>query len=219
MRDFLPLMLDLAGREVVIFGGGGVGERKASLFCDYSDVTVVSREFTPGLNRLFENEKIKLIKVNDLNEMEILQYMKNAFLTIPATNDALLNDRIALLAARSGKFVNRVDDIGDVIVPSVIRQGDIVIGISTLGHSPAVSKYIRKRIETVITPEFKEMSRLQNEVREMLKSQEHDQKKRRDILWNIINDDGVWTALAESYEKAYKEALKHIDRMDRSKNE
>jgi precorrin-2 dehydrogenase/sirohydrochlorin ferrochelatase len=215
MSDFLPLLLDLAGRKVVIFGGGGVGERKASLFCDYSLVTVVSREFTQGLNRLFENEKIRLIKVIDLNEIEINMYMKNAFLIIPATNDALLNDRIALLAARGGIFVNRVDDIGDVIVPSVIRKGNIVIGISTFGRSPAVSKYIRKRIETVITPEFKEMSRLQDEVREKLKSRIHDQKKRGEILWNIINDDGVWIALAESYEKAYKVALKHIDTMDK----
>ncbi|HEY9246062.1 MAG TPA: bifunctional precorrin-2 dehydrogenase/sirohydrochlorin ferrochelatase, partial [Candidatus Methanoperedens sp.] len=135
MMDFLPLMLDLAGREVVIFGGGEVGERKASLFCGHSEVTVVSREFTPGLNRLFEKEKIRLIKVNDLDEKGIIKYMKNAFLTIPATSNALLNEKIAQMAAGSGKFVNRVDDIGDVIVPSVIRRGDIVIGISTLGHS------------------------------------------------------------------------------------
>ncbi|MFU8767342.1 MAG: NAD(P)-dependent oxidoreductase, partial [Candidatus Methanoperedens sp.] len=45
-------MLDLSGKEVVIFGGGKVGERKASLFCEYTGVTVVSREFSPLLDRL-----------------------------------------------------------------------------------------------------------------------------------------------------------------------
>jgi precorrin-2 dehydrogenase/sirohydrochlorin ferrochelatase len=55
------------------------------------------------------------------------------------------------------------------------------------------------------------MSRLQNELREALKSQVHDQKKRKEILWNIINDSDVWSAISESYEKAYKVALKHIE--------
>ncbi len=211
MRNFLPLMLDLAGKEVVIFGGGEVGERKASLFCDYARVVVISRDFTSLLGQLSERKKIKAIKVEDLNEKEILQYMKNAFIIIPATNDALLNEKIASLADRRGILVNRVDDLGDIIIPSVIRRGDIVIGISTLGQSPAISKYIRKRIEEVITPEFAQMSRLQNDLRKILKSKVEDQKRRKEILWSIINDKEVWTAIGESYEKAYKVALKHLE--------
>jgi precorrin-2 dehydrogenase/sirohydrochlorin ferrochelatase len=210
MKDFLPLMMDLHEKDVVIFGGGEVGERKASLFCDHAKVTVVSREFTPGLNQFFETGKIKLIKVNDLSEEDIRSYLKNAFIAIPATNDAKLNESIAKIAGDGGKFVNRVDDIGDIIVPSVIRRGGIVIGISTAGLSPALSKYIRHRIEEVITPEYAQMSRLQNEIREILKSDVSDQKKRKDILWNIINDNDVWKAFEESYEKAYMTASKHI---------
>jgi len=210
MNDFLPLMIDLHEKDVVIFGGGEVGERKASLFCEHAKVTVVSREFTPGLNRFFETGKIKLIKVNDLSEKDIHSYLKNAFIVIPATNDSRLNESIAKIAGEGGKFVNRVDDIGDIIVPSVIRRGDIVIGISTAGQSPALSKYIRHRIEEVITPEYAQMSRLQNEIREILKSDVDDQKKRKDILWNIINDNDVWKAFEESYEKAYITASKHI---------
>ncbi|SNQ59793.1 precorrin-2 dehydrogenase/sirohydrochlorin ferrochelatase family protein [Candidatus Methanoperedens nitratireducens] len=215
MKKFLPLMLDLAGKEVVIFGGGEVGERKASLFCGHGEVTVVSRDFTPRLNQFSEEGKIKLVKVKDLAENEIRRYMKDAFIVIAATNDTLVNESIAQLAGKSGKLINRVDDMGDVIVPSVITRGDVVIGISTLGKSPALSKYIRQRLEGVITSEFADMSRLQNEIREVLKSQVHDQKKRKEILWNIINDSDVWSAISESYEKAYKVALKHIERTGR----
>ncbi len=209
MKRLLPLMLDLERKEVVIFGGGSVGERKASLFCEYAVVTVVSREFTPRLNQLSLEGKIKPIQVEDLDEEEIHRYLKNAFIAIPATNDALLNEKIADIAERSGKLVNKVDSVGDIIVPSVIRRGDVVIGISTAGQSPALSRYMRHRIEAVITPEFAQMAKLQNEIRETLKSHVQDQKKRREILWNIINDDEVWKALGESYEKAYKVALKH----------
>lgn len=210
MKDFLPLMLNLKGKEVVIFGGGEVGERKASLFCEHAGVTVVSREFTSRLNQLSEKGKIKLIKVKGMTEKEISRYLENAFIAIPATSDSMLNEKIANLASQHGILVNRVDDHGDIIVPSVIERGDVVIGISTLGRSPALSKYIRERLEKVITPEFALMSRLQNELREMLKSKVEDQKKRKEILWDVINDDEVWAAFKESYGKAYKIALKHM---------
>lgn len=214
MKDFLPLMLSLEGKEIVIFGGGEVGERKASLFCMHARVTVVSRDFTPLLNRLSDEGKLKLIKVKDLTENEIGGYLKNAFIAIPATNDAVLNEKIAKLASHDGKLVNRVDDMGDIIIPSVIKRGDIVIGISTLGKSPALSKYIRERIEEVVTTEFTQMSRLQNELREELKTRVADQKKRKGILWSVINDTDVWAALGESYDKAYKIASKHIGKRE-----
>ncbi len=210
MKDFLPLMLDLSRKEVVIFGGGDVGERKAALFCDHSRVIVVSREFTPVLTELSEKGKISLIKA-DLSEKGVLKYIKNAFIVIPATNDAILNEKIAEYAGKNGILTDRVDGPGDIIVPSLIKRGDIVIGISTLGQSPALSKYIRERIEEVITPGFAEMARLQNEIREILKTRVEDQKKRKKILWSIISDDEVWTALGESYDKAYMLASKHID--------
>jgi precorrin-2 dehydrogenase/sirohydrochlorin ferrochelatase len=210
MSEFLPLMIDLHEKEIVIFGGGEVGERKASLFCEHAKVKVISKEFTPGLIRLNEDRKIELIKVKDIGEIEMASFLNNAFIVIPATNDPVFNEKITKIAKDNGKFINRVDDIGDIIVPSVIRRGDIVIGISTGGQSPALSKYIRQKIEEVITPEFADMSRLQNEIRDKLKSMVNDQKKRKDILWNIINDNDVWNAFAESYEKAYIVASKHI---------
>jgi len=210
MSEFLPLMIDLHEKEIVIFGGGGVGERKASLFCEHAKVKVVSREFTSGLARFHKEGKIELIKVKDIGENEIASFLNNAFIVIPATNDPVFNEKISKIAQNHGKFINRVDDIGDIIVPSVIRRGDIVIGISTGGQSPALSKYIRQKIEEVITPEFADMSRLQNEIRDKLKSMVDDQKERKDILWNIINDNDVWNAFAESYEKAYIVASKHI---------
>jgi len=219
MSEFLPLMIDLHEKEIVIFGGGEVGERKATLFCEHAKVKVVSKEFTPGLDRFHKEGKIELIKVNDIGENEIASFLNNAFIVIPATNDLVFNEKIATIAKGRGIFINRVDDIGDIIIPSVIRRSDIVIGISTGGQSPALSKFIRRKIEEVISPEFALMSRLQNEIREKLKSMVDDQKKRKYILWNIINDNDVWNAFAESYEKAYMVASKHIgqnENMDRN---
>jgi len=97
MKNFLPMMLDLTGKEVVIFGGGKVGERKATFFSG-RPVLQLLVGVHPELDQLSEKRNIKLIKVEDLTDNEILRYIKNAFIVIPATSDAILNDNIASVA-------------------------------------------------------------------------------------------------------------------------
>ena len=48
----IPLMIDFSGKRIVIFGGGEVGARKAAYFCEETEVTVVSRSFSPAFNDL-----------------------------------------------------------------------------------------------------------------------------------------------------------------------
>ena len=103
-----------------------------------------------------------------------------------------------------------MDALGSVVIPSVIKRGDLVIGISTLGHSPAVSKYTRKQIENVITPAYSEMIRLQDELRSYLILHIKEQKKRKVLLWKVLENEKVWNGFSESYEKAAEEAYKII---------
>ncbi len=219
-RNFLPLMIDFSGRKVIIFGGGLVGERKAGLFSPHADTTVISTDFTQELEKLRKIGRVKLTPydVDSLSDAEIHDLLSDAFLVIPATNNALLNERIIGIANKNNVLVNQVDSIGDVVVPSVIQRGNLIIGISTLGSSPAISKYTRKRIEQVITVQYENMIRIQDEMRTYLKQNVPDQKIRKDILWKILDDEAVWDALSDSYEKAYKIAysivLEQINGMD-----
>ena len=198
-------MIDISDKKVVIIGGGSVGERKASLFSKYAHTTVISAGFNTKLNELNDTGKVDILQA-DLGSMpddKIAEIISNAFLVVPATNDASLNDRIVKIAQKSDILINKVDSVGDVVVPSVITRGDLTIGISTLGSSPALSKYTRKKIEQVITPQYADMIRLQNEMRTYLKQNVSEQEKRKEILWEILEDGNVWNALLESYEKAY----------------
>ncbi|MBN1134414.1 MAG: bifunctional precorrin-2 dehydrogenase/sirohydrochlorin ferrochelatase [Methanosarcinaceae archaeon] len=210
-------MIDFSGRKVMIFGGGSVGERKAGLFSPHADTTVISTGFTQELEKLGKSGRVKLMSydVGSLSDAEIQDLVSDAFLVIPATSNALLNERIIGIANKNNVLVNQVDSIGDVVVPSVIQRGNLTIAISTLGSSPAISKYARKNIEQVITIQYEDMIRIQDEIRTYLKQNVPDQKMRKEILWKIIDDTAVWDALSDSYEKAYKIAygivLEHMD--------
>lgn len=212
-KNFIPLMIDLSSRNIVIFGAGSVGERKALLFSTYANITVVSTSFTSRMRELEDKGYFKLMSsnVNSLSDFEITNLISNSFMVIPATNNKQLNDRITEIANKKNILVNQVDDIGDVIVPSVIKRGDLTIGISTLGSSPALSKFTRENIEQIINPQYSGMSRIQNDIRSYLKNVVPDQKKRREILWKIIEDDSVWEALCDSYEKAYNIAYNIVE--------
>ena len=205
----LPLILNLENKKIVIFGGGSVGERKAKLFSEHADTIVVSKTFTDELIRLEEKGVVEL-KRDNLKEFD--EYIKEAFIVIPATSDKDLNEKIAKKARDLGKLVNLVDGMGDVVVPSVISKGDILISISTLGKSPAMCKYLRKQIEGEISEVHLAMVRLQDEIRKILKEKIDDQKIREKIIWNILEDETIWKDLLESGDKTYSEILKLIER-------
>jgi precorrin-2 dehydrogenase / sirohydrochlorin ferrochelatase len=212
INNFLPLMLDLSGRKIVIFGGGSVGERKAELFCSCADTLVVSLEFSQRLQELESSGLIQLLKLDlfTVSNSKLKEIISGAFIIIPATSNFEINKKITGIAKESNILINQVDALGSVVIPSVIKRGDLVIGISTLGHSPAVSKYTRKQIESLITPEYSDMIRLQDELRSYLKGHVAEQRKRKEILWKVLENEVVWKGFFESYEKAAEYAYSII---------
>lgn len=205
-------MLDLSGRKIVIFGGGSVGERKAELFSGCTDTLVASLEFSQRLQELEASGKVRLFRLDLLaaSDYELRELISGAFIVIPATSNFELNQKITAISQESDILINQVDALGSVVIPSVIKRGDLVIGISTLGHSPAVSKYTRRQIEGLITPEYSDMIRLQDELRSYLKRHVAEQRQRKAILWKILESEAVWSGFSESYEKAAEAAYEII---------
>jgi precorrin-2 dehydrogenase/sirohydrochlorin ferrochelatase len=204
-KHLLPLYLDLTFKLVVILGGGNVGERKAKLFSQYSCVRVVSKDFTDGLVKLGRDGAIELVKADLWENYD--RYLDGAFIVIPATNDAKLNRIIEQKATDLGIMVNKIDGVGDLVVPSILRRDPITIAIST--ESPALSKYLRVKLEKELQEDYQGMARLLLQIRKELKEVVPLQKHRSKIIWSILQDEEVWRLLRESYEKAYMRAREH----------
>lgn len=209
-NPYLPLLIDFTDKIVVIFGGGAVGERKAKRFAEKAMVTVVSSSLTPDLQKMEADDSILFIEKNiaDLTDGEIFDCMSDAFLAIAATSDSAVNRRIVSMAKTAGVLVNDTEGADEVIIPSFIERSGLQIAISSSGESPAVTKYARMKIESVIEDNFELMIQLQNEMREYLKTVEPDQRKRQAVLWEIMNDEDIWALLSKDYDSAREKAMK-----------
>ncbi len=74
-------------------------------------------------------------------------------------------------AVRRNLLVNVVDDPSrcNFIVPAVLRRGDLVVTVSTSGHSPALARAVRERLEKIFEPEYATLLDVVSEVRGELK--------------------------------------------------
>ncbi|MBS3761189.1 precorrin-2 dehydrogenase/sirohydrochlorin ferrochelatase family protein [Halodesulfurarchaeum sp.] len=185
----IPLFHDFDGKQVLIFGGGLVAARKAALFAPEADVIVRSREFIDRFSKI----DCRCIRT-DIDPDLAAQYVDSAFLVIPATDDQPLNDRLAEAANAVGALVNRVDEIGETVTPSVISGDHVTVGFSTGGASPAVSKYLRRRLEDEIEA-IDPMVALQSELRETVGNV--PESERRAFLWAVLEDDRIRSALRD----------------------
>ncbi len=183
--SYYPIAVDLQDKKVVVVGGGAVAKRKidALLQCG-ADVYIISRELKPGLRRLLEEGKVKLI-----GRRLIKAYLKGAFLIIASTDDSALNHNVSALAKKMGIPVNVVDRPADsdFIVPSVIRRGDLLIAVSTSGKSPALAKRIRERLGRQFGNEYKDFLTMMGRLRNEILLRRLSQKENRRIFHQLVN--------------------------------
>jgi precorrin-2 dehydrogenase/sirohydrochlorin ferrochelatase len=202
----IPLMLDLAGKRVIVFGGGGVGLRKVRYFHPGATVMVISRSFLPELTEIgVECHETDLEGVSD---DEIAGLISGSFLVVAATSSPALNNRIGRISRSLGILFNNAEgEPGDVIVPSLVRGEHYTLAVSTRGKSPAVPRYLRMLIQRECA-ELDTMIELQNELRSQLKETEASQEKRAAILWKVLNDREIWDELSKSRVRALEMATR-----------
>ena len=189
----IPLMIDFSGKRIVIFGGGDIGARKAAYFCEETEVTVISRSFSPAFNDL----TVRRVEMNlaGIGDYELDSLVKEAFLVIAATQDTTLNDRIGRYCLIRNVLFNNADGkAGDVTLPSQLKGEHYNIAISTNGESPGVSRFLREHIGQSY-PHLDRMIEVQNQLRTSLKQKIPDQDRRSRILNEVLDDENIWKAL------------------------
>ncbi len=181
---YYPVNLNVANQRCLVVGAGSVGTRKVnSLLKCAALVTVVSPEATEHICRLSKEDSITL-HLRPYRSSDI----ENVFLVFGATSNEALNKKIFEDASRLGKLCNISDrpDLCSFILPSVIRQGDLIIAISTSGKSPAYSRHLRMQLEPQFGLEYAFFLSLMGVVRKKLLEQEHDPEAHKPVFERLI---------------------------------
>ena len=182
---YYPIFLDLDSQKIIVVGGGEVAERKIRNLLTYGcQIYIVSPHLTPHLKQLIAKKKIHHIPYESLGKL-----MDDAFMIIAATDDPEVNSQIASQAKERGLLVNAVDQPGDCnfIMPSVVKQGDLQIAISTAGKSPALAKKIRKEMEIMFGPEYDSLIALLGLLRIELLSRGKPPSKNKVIFQELVD--------------------------------
>jgi precorrin-2 dehydrogenase/sirohydrochlorin ferrochelatase len=191
----IPLYHDFTDETVLVVGGGPVGARKARRFAREAEVVVISPEFPA--DDYGGAERVRAAPEPD--DVPAWFDRTDPALAVAATNDDAVNEAVESVAQDRGVLVNRADhsgsrDHGSVVVPATVRDGDVVVSISTGGASPALSKELRKRIESEIEGAG-EMADLTAELRGDLKARDLSPAERRTAVRAVVQSPQVWKDL------------------------
>ncbi len=151
---YFPIFTDIKDKTVLIAGGGRMADRKLKSLAAFKPRVVlcapeISGETEGTINKLkAQGLEIRLIKrpfeENDLN---------GVFICIAATDDRQVNAHISGLCAKKGIPVNVVDDPGlcSFNFPALVLRGELTVGISTAGLSPAAAGGTRRLIDGMLS--------------------------------------------------------------------
>jgi siroheme synthase-like protein len=203
MTTGYPAILLLDGRLAVVIGGGHVAERKVRTLLDSgARVRVVAEDPTRGIEGRAER-----------NEVELLQRryrrgdLAGAAVAVAATDDEEVNRGVFDEATELGIPVNVVDrvELCTFIAPSIVRQGDLVLAISTGGNAPALAVRIRERLESEFGEEYARFLDLMGELRATV-TVPGDQDERAKAWYRVIDSDVMDIVRAGDIDGARKRA-------------
>src|SRR5256712_9317173 len=116
-----------------------------------------------------------------------------AFLAIAATNDDVVTGAVWAEADASRVLLKSVDDLpnSSFIAPSIHRQGDVTVAVSTAGQSPALAVRLRERIARSIGPEYATLAELLGRLRPAVHTRVPDVRARAKLWYDIVDSDAV----------------------------
>lgn len=175
-----PAFLKLAGRRVLVVGGGPVAASKLRGLLDAgADVTVVAPAWVAEVAAADVTRVEREFRPSDLD---------GAWLVVAAAPPAV-NRAVARAAETRRVFVNAVDDPpnASLYLGGVVRRAGVTFAISTDGRAPALAGLLREGLDAVLPAA--ELERWLSEAaraRERWRSERTPMEERRPALLDAL---------------------------------
>ena len=186
---YLPVFLNLTGRNVLVVGGGAVALRKVETLLEAeARVTAVSPAFTPAFDALAaaHPDRLRLVR-----ESYTPRDLSPFFLAIAATDDPEVNAAVAADAERAGVGVNVVDvpELCSVIAAATFRRGPVQVAVCTGGVCPALGRTLRDELAEACPEELGDYAAALGVERARLKGECPDPARRARALDHLARRD------------------------------
>lgn len=182
-----PLFENIDRKTFLIVGGGAVAKRKVERLSAFTNRIIVIAEETD------------ITGVRVLRRKLALPDLDMGDFVVAATNDQETNRAIADYCNEHRIPVNVVDDpkLCSFIFPSVVKRGDLTIGISTGGTSPAYAQLLRKTLEHELPSQIGGILERMGALRSVVPAKVPEQDRRarcyREILSQLLLDNNATT--------------------------
>ena len=144
MQHF-PIFLSVAGRRIVLAGGGGAALAKLRLLRKTeARLTVFAEQPAPEIAAWAEAGDLRLVR-RPIEPGDAA----SAVLAYAATEDPDEDARIAAIARADGALVNIVDNLEDsgFITPAIVDRDPVTVAIGTEGAAPVLARAIKADLE------------------------------------------------------------------------
>lgn len=182
---FYPVFLRLAGRRVLVVGGGPVAASKLQGLIDAgAEVTLVAPDIVPEIDARAVQSRVTLhrraFEPSDLDGVW--------FVVAAATPD--VNRAVSQAADARHLFVNAVDDPPNATayLGGVIRRGGVTVAISTDGQAPALAGLLREGLDALLPHDLDAWLTEARAIRPTWLAQGVPMEARRPLLLQALND-------------------------------
>lgn len=179
--SYFPFFIEIGGKPCLVVGGGMVALRKIEKLQPFgAEITVVSPVFCREVAELTGIHRVqRAFQPKDIEGMCFV---------IGATDDERVNAEISALCNEKNILVNIVDDREkcSFFFPALVKKGEFVAGFSSGGGSPLAARFIREQVEMAVPEGFDRVIELLAGLRERVKAEVPDGKKREKIFQEIF---------------------------------
>ena len=175
MQHF-PVFVAVAGRRIVLSGGGAAAVAKLRLLLKTeAHLTVHAPAPDPWIAAQAEAGRLRLVR-RPLAPGDCLC----ARLFYAADEDAAEDARTAALARADGTMVNVVDDLGhsDFITPAIVDRDPVTVAIGTEGAAPVLARRIKADLEAALPPQLGMLARVGKAFRRAAEALPHGAARR-----------------------------------------
>ena len=157
MQHF-PIFLAVAGRRIVLSGGGDAALAKLRLLLKTeARLTVIAADVAPEITRWAADGKLTVIRRAMAPGDAIC-----AALFYAANEDDVEDARVAAIARADGALVNIVDNLADsqFITPAIVDRDPVTIAIGTEGAAPVLARAIKADLEARLPTSLGTLARI-----------------------------------------------------------